>query len=58
MKSEAVQELTLLIGSGWRVVALESFEEERALRILDAAAQAVGRSLITWSLASGMEAGV
>ncbi len=57
MKSEAVEELTLLISSGWRIVAFESFEEERALRILNATAQEAGRSLFTWSLASGMAPG-
>ena len=57
MKSEAAQELSLLIGSGWRLVAFESFEEDRALRILQAAANDAGRSLLSWSLASGLSPG-
>ena len=38
MNADCVQELTLLLRAGWRVIALESFEEERALRVLERAA--------------------
>ncbi|MEN8181632.1 MAG: AAA family ATPase [Myxococcota bacterium] len=47
-------ELDLLLRSGWRVVALETFEEERALRVLEQVAAEKGRSLVPWSSAAGL----
>ncbi len=54
MSQSALQELTLLVRSGWRLVALESFEEDRALRVLERVAQSCERKLITWSVAAGI----
>jgi SpoVK/Ycf46/Vps4 family AAA+-type ATPase len=53
---DTVEELGLLIRSGWCLIALETFEEERALGALARAARACGREVVTWSLASGMAA--
>jgi SpoVK/Ycf46/Vps4 family AAA+-type ATPase len=47
-------ELALLVRSGWRVVALESFEEDRALRLLERVARTAKRSLLVWSASSGI----
>ncbi len=47
-------EIGLLLRAGWRVIALESFEEERALRSLERAAGRAKRPLHTWSLAAGL----
>ncbi len=48
------RELELQLKAGWRLIALESFEEDRALRLLERAAKAAGRELRTWSLAAGL----
>jgi len=53
MSREEVEELGLLVRAGWRVVALETFEEDRALRALGKAAAATKRSLRTWSSCAG-----
>lgn len=47
-------DLALLIRAGWRVIALETFEEDRAIRVLERAAEATERSLVVWSLSSGI----
>jgi AAA+ superfamily predicted ATPase len=52
---EQVEELGLLVRAGWRVVALESFEEERALRVLGKVAGATRRTLRCWSRSAGFE---
>lgn len=49
------KELGWLLRAGYRVVALESFEEERALRVLERAAAQAERALVVWSLAAGIE---
>lgn len=54
MNEDCVQELTLLLRAGWRVITLESFEEERALRVLERAARSAKRELRTWSVAAGL----
>jgi SpoVK/Ycf46/Vps4 family AAA+-type ATPase len=48
------EELLALVRSGWRLLALETFEEERALSLLERAAEALGRPCIPWSLAMGL----
>jgi AAA+ superfamily predicted ATPase len=57
VNADCVQELSLLLRAGWRVVALESFEEERALRVLERAARSAKRELRTWSVAAGLQPG-
>jgi hypothetical protein len=52
--SDPAREIELLLRAGWRVVALETFEEERALRVLEKAAKAAGRELRPWTLAAGL----
>jgi hypothetical protein len=54
--AEAIEkELGWLLRAGYRVVALESFEEERALRLLERAAAQAERALVVWSLAGGVD---
>ena len=48
------QELALMVQSGWRVIALETFEEERATKLLERVAEACKRTLVRWSSASGL----
>ncbi|MDX1648418.1 MAG: AAA family ATPase, partial [Myxococcota bacterium] len=55
MSGTLERELALLLRAGHRLLALESFEEERALRVLERAARATERTLRTWSLASGLD---
>jgi SpoVK/Ycf46/Vps4 family AAA+-type ATPase len=51
----AEKELVWLLRAGYRVLALESFEEERALRVIERAATQAERTFVTWSLAGGIE---
>jgi hypothetical protein len=50
----AAEELGQLVRAGWRLVALESFEEERALALLERTATSCERRLFSWSVASGL----
>jgi MoxR-like ATPase len=54
MSSSCAKELALLLRSGWRVIALETFEESRALRVLDQVAKSCERELLTFSIAAGL----
>jgi AAA+ superfamily predicted ATPase len=54
MRGGTADELHELIRSGWRLIVLETFEEERAVNLLERVAQACERRCITWSLASGL----
>ncbi len=54
MSRSPAKEMQLLLKSGWRLLAVETFEEKRALRALEAVAQASDRELVVWSLASGL----
>lgn len=54
MSQDTVKELQLFIKSGWRLLVMETFEEDRALKLLERAAQATDRGLRTWTLASGL----
>ncbi len=54
MSVECASEIGLLVKAGWRLILLESFEEERALETLGLAAKACARTLIPWSVASGL----
>jgi len=57
MSQVVLAELALLIRSGWQLIALETFEEERALRVLQRTAQSCERELVPWSVASGSGTG-
>ncbi len=54
MSQEVLTELDLLLRSGWQLIAFETFEEERALRVLQRAAKSAERELVVWSVASGI----
>jgi SpoVK/Ycf46/Vps4 family AAA+-type ATPase len=47
------QEIGLHLRAGYRVLAFETLEEDRALRLLERAAERAERSVHSWSLASG-----
>jgi ATP-dependent 26S proteasome regulatory subunit len=55
VSADLERELALLLKAGHRLVAVESFEEERALRLLERAARAAGRQARSWSVASGLD---
>jgi SpoVK/Ycf46/Vps4 family AAA+-type ATPase len=57
MSQEFVKELSILVQSGWRAISCQSFEEERALRVLERVASHHKRQLFTWSVASGFTPG-
>jgi len=57
MSKATADELRLLIRSGWRLIVLETFEEDRALALLEKVAVANEAPLVRWSLASGLSAG-
>lgn len=57
MSREQAEELGLLVRAGWRVVAFESFEEDRALRMLGKVAAATKRTFRAWSRTAGFEPG-
>jgi hypothetical protein len=54
MSQECARELELLVKSGFRLVVLETFEEDRAVRAVQAAAGTAERAVAVWSLASGL----
>lgn len=54
MSQDCARQIELLVRSGWRLLALESVEEERSVRTVQAAAQASERAVLTWSLAGGL----
>ncbi len=54
MSAKAAQELELLIHSGWRLVVLETSEEERAVEMLELIARSCKRRFHQWSIASGL----
>jgi AAA+ superfamily predicted ATPase len=54
MSAECAEELRVLLRSGWRLVALESFEEERALQMLERVASAESWPCLPWSVARGL----
>ncbi len=55
MSQETERELGLLLRAGYRIVALESFEEDRALRMLERVAAKAERAVQVWSLAGGFD---
>ena len=57
MSSRFRDELELLIRAGWRVIAVETFEEARLLELLERVARRGKTELVTWSLASGLSTG-
>ena len=49
------EELSLQIRSGWRLIALETFEEDRAIAMVQRVAEGLERKCDAWSLATGFE---
>jgi SpoVK/Ycf46/Vps4 family AAA+-type ATPase len=54
VSASCAKELALLVRSGWRLIALETFEEMRALRLLEQVAKSCERELLSFSIASGL----
>ena len=52
--SSTGDELRALVRAGWRLLALETFEEDRAVGLLERVATALERRCITWSCAAGL----
>ena len=52
--SSTGDEIRALVRSGWRLLALETFEEDRALGLLERVATAVERRCVTWTCAAGL----
>jgi ATPase family associated with various cellular activities (AAA) len=53
--SAAADELRLLVRAGWRLAVFETFEEERALNLLERVASGCERKLLTWTVAAGLD---
>jgi hypothetical protein len=49
------EELALLIRGGWRLIVMETFEEERALGLIERVAESLERKFEPWTLARGFE---
>jgi AAA+ superfamily predicted ATPase len=54
MSTPAAGELHTLLRAGWRLIALETFEEDRALQILARVAEKTGFQCLPWSVARGL----
>ncbi len=46
-----------MIQSGWRVIALETYEEDRALKLVQRVAESTKREVMRWTSAAGLEDG-
>ncbi len=53
MSQGPAQDLAILIRSGWRLVSFETFEEDRALRVIERVAEGLERKPMVWTSASG-----
>jgi len=49
-------ELRTLVRAGWRLAVFETFEEERALNLLERVAEGTDRRCLTWSVVAGLGA--
>ena len=54
MSTRAAGELQTLLRAGWRLIALETFEEDRALQVLARVAEKTGFECLPWSVARGL----
>ena len=54
MSTSCADDLRGLLRSGWRLVAFETFEEERALQVLERVAKSGSWKLVPWSVARGL----
>lgn len=48
------EEIRTLVRAGWRLLALETFEEDRAVSLLEKVAQAMDRKVAVWSVSAGI----
>jgi len=55
VSAQFTEDLKVLLRAGWRLIALESFEEERSLQLIERVAKAEERECIPWSLTSGLD---
>jgi len=55
MSTSPREELSLLVRGGWRLIVMESFEEDRALGLIERVAESLERKCEEWSLARGFE---
>ena len=55
MSRAVAREVTLLVRSGWRLIALETFEESRALRFVDRIGKECGKEVHRWSVSGGLD---
>ncbi|HKJ24653.1 MAG TPA: AAA family ATPase [Myxococcota bacterium] len=55
MSQDCAREIELLVKASWRLIAMESFEEDRAVRAVHAAASVSNREVAIWSLAGGLD---
>ena len=54
MSRAVAEELRTLIRAGWRLLAFESFEEERAISLLEKVAEGCDRATLRWTVAGGL----
>ncbi len=55
MNTPPVQEIQLLVRSGWNLIAIQTCEEDRALALLERVGQSVDRKCVRWTLTSGFQ---
>jgi hypothetical protein len=55
--SAAADELRALVRAGWRLAVFETYEEERALNLLERVASGSERKLVPWTVAAGLGGG-
>ena len=51
------EELALLLRSGWRILAVETFEENRAVQLIEKIGSKAELEIVVWSQASGLATG-
>ena len=49
------EDLRTLVRSGWRLLVVETFEEDRALSLLQRVGEAIERRVVPWSVAAGLD---
>ena len=57
MSSAHVEELALLLKSGWKAIAIETFEESRVVQMAAKIAKSSDVEVIVWTSAAGLDAG-
>ena len=57
MSQAFCEDLSLLIRSGWRLIAVETFEELRAVQLVDHVAKKTETKTVRWSTSTGLPGG-